>query len=80
MIKFDNNILDGSQQDGQQKLEIDLVFCFVLHLKLNEQCRLVLEILTLIGCFCVIVEIGMVFLRLVHVVGALQVILEAFVG
>jgi hypothetical protein len=28
MIKFDNNILDGSQQDGQQKLEIDLVFCF----------------------------------------------------
>jgi hypothetical protein len=41
---------------------------------------LVLEILTLIGCFCVIVEIGMVVLRLVHVVGALQVFLEAFVG
>ncbi len=59
-----------------------LTWCFVLFckLKLNEQCRLVLEILTLIGCFCVIVEIGMVVLRLVHVVGALQVFLEAFVG
>jgi hypothetical protein len=29
IIKFDNNIFDGSQQDGQQKMEIDLVFCFV---------------------------------------------------
>jgi hypothetical protein len=35
MIKFDNNILDGSQQDGQKKLEIDLVFCFVLRIEVE---------------------------------------------